>query len=70
MTGLRDAHQEVLKMKGGATWGRLLQEELQSDVESRLLRQVLVGDGAGGSQEAPDVGEEGRCGGQQQLQQQ
>ena len=65
MTGPGDAHQEILKTKRGTAWGWLIQEELQGDIERRLLGQVLVGDGPGGSQEAPDVGEEGGCRGQQ-----
>lgn len=67
--GPRGAHPVVLQTKAWPAWEWLLQEELEGDVESSLLRQVLVSDGAGGSQEAPDVGKEGRCWGQQQLKQ-
>lgn len=62
--------QEVLKAKGGRPGGSCSRKRCRVTLRRRLLRQVLVGDGAGGSQEAPDVGEEGGCRRQQELQQQ
>lgn len=59
MTAPRDPHQEILKTERGLTRRWLFQEELQGDIECHLLSQVLVSDGAGGSQEAPDAGQEG-----------
>lgn len=56
-------------MEAWSAWGWLLQKELKGDIECSLLSQVLVSDGARGSQKAPDVGKEGRCWGQQQLKQ-
>lgn len=57
-------------MEVRSAWGWLFQKELKGDIECSLFSQVLVSDGARGSQKAPDVGKEGRCWGQQQLEQQ
>lgn len=65
----RNAHLVVLQTKARPAWGWMLQKELEGDIECSLLSQVLVSERARGSQEAPDVGKEGRCWGQQQLKQ-